>query len=204
MSFPRFKKQFWIITGLVIVILLVCSGIIGGYLVRFSATNEKVCAQCHQEIFDLWKSSKGHPSDQTGCAECHYYGRKAISGGWNIFKTARDQFVPSEYIADDDLTAQRCLDCHSEVLELGYKLKKRIINFSHRFHICESLTCIDCHRTAGHEYTQGGTNRPTALECASCHLKEFNGHPKSQKCLNCHDVMLAPGRTWTPSRTGIQ
>jgi hypothetical protein len=54
---------------------------------------------------------------------------------------------------------------------------------------------VDCHRTAGHEYMEASANRPGIEECRECHLKEFTGPPKSQKCFSCHDVILTPGRT---------
>ncbi len=179
MSEFRYKKRFWTILALMLlVVLIVVSGGIG-YLVHYSATNENVCAQCHPEIVELWKNSKGHPSHSASCFACH-----------------SRQFVPAEYSADDPLTSQRCLDCHKDVLKLGYGVKKKIIHYNHRIHRQEGLECIVCHRNAGHEYMSGGTNRPSSRECLPCHLKEFDGPPKKQECLNCHDVMLAPGRTW--------
>ncbi len=179
MSAVKYKKRFWtIILFMSILVLLIVGGSIG-YLVRFSATNEAVCAQCHQELIELWKNSNGHPAHSTSCFACH-----------------SEQLVPSEYLADDSLTSQRCLDCHEEVLELGYVIKKKVIKYSHRIHRQEGLDCIACHRNAGHEYLSQGTNRPSVGECIPCHIKEFEGPPKSLECLNCHDVMLAPGRTW--------
>ena len=115
---------------------------------------------------------------------------------WNIFRHYRDQLAPPEYVADDELTSERCLDCHEEILNLDYKVKRKVIKFTHRFHIQEGLNCVDCHRTAGHEYMAKGTNRPSIRECLDCHRREFEGPPKNQKCLNCHDVMLTPGRLW--------
>jgi nitrate/TMAO reductase-like tetraheme cytochrome c subunit len=175
----KYKKRFWTILVLICsAILIVAAGGIG-YLVRFSATNDAVCAQCHPELIDLWKNSNGHPAHTTSCFACH-----------------SDRFIPPEYSADDSLTSRRCLDCHGEVLELGYTIKKKIVKYNHRIHRQEGLECIDCHRTAGHEYASEGTNRPSVAECILCHIREFDGPPKSQECLNCHDVMLAPGRTW--------
>lgn len=180
MGFLKFKKQFWILLCAVLFLILVSGGSMVGYLVHFSATNAKICETCHPKIGEAWRNSHGHPAETTTCYECH----------------SSHSLIPPEYIADDDLTSKRCLDCHPEVLELGYELKKKIVKFTHRYHREEGLECVDCHRTAGHAYEQGGTNRPTAKECMECHFKEFTGPPKSQKCLNCHDVMLAPGRTF--------
>lgn len=180
----------------VVFVVLICGGGVAAYFVRYSATNELVCRQCHPEFSELWRNSKGHPANQTRCYECHSRGLKSIPEGWNLFRHARDQLAPPEYLADDELTSQRCLDCHEDVLSFGYKVKKKVIQFNHRYHWSEGLSCMDCHRTAGHEYIKGGTNRPTILECLECHLKEFEGPPKNQKCLNCHDVMLAPGKSW--------
>lgn len=182
------------ILGLILVVIGISA--ITSYLVRFSATNELVCRQCHPELSALWRQSSGHPAEQTSCFECHSHKLDLKPKEWNIFRQVRDQLTPPEYLADDDLTSKRCLDCHQAVLNLGYKVKKKVIQFNHRLHWVEGLECVDCHRTAGHEYMRGGTNRPTALECMECHIREFEGPPKSQKCLNCHDVMLAPGKTW--------
>jgi hypothetical protein len=91
------------------------------------------------------------------------------------------------------------LDCHADVLVWGYQVKKQVIHFNHRIHREEDLDCIDCHRAAGHVYMKNATNRPTVLECVECHFREFDGPPKNQDCMNCHDVMLAPGRAWTVS-----
>lgn len=175
----KYKKRFWtiILSMISFILLVVCGGV--GYFIHYSATNVSVCAQCHPELVDLWKNSNGHPAHSTSCFECH-----------------SNQFVPDEYSADDSLTSQRCLDCHEEVLELGYTVKKKVIKINHRIHRQEGLDCIMCHRNAGHEYLSGGTNKPSISECLLCHIREFDGPPKTLKCLNCHDVMLAPGRTW--------
>ena len=182
---------FW--TGLVL-------GLVGGgtaFLVRYSATSEKVCAQCHPDLIESWKNSAGHPSVSTTCYECHSKGIKLQPDSWNILAHARDQFVPPVYLADDELTSQRCMDCHLNVLDPGYTVKKKVIKFNHRIHYQDELECIECHRTAGHEYLSESTNRPSIPECIDCHYREMDGPPKNRKCLNCHEVMLAPGRTWT-------
>lgn len=196
MPFPRYKKQFWVIICLMVIVILIGGGGVIAYLVRYSATDERVCGQCHPELIEMWRKSNGHPAEKTKCYECHSQGLKIIPKEWNLIKHARDQFVPPEYLADDELTSQRCLECHIDVLDLGYELKKKVIKFNHRFHIGEDLDCVDCHRRAGHEYMAGGSNRPSVLECLECHRREFEGPPKNQKCLNCHDVMLVPGKKW--------
>jgi hypothetical protein len=73
-------------------------------------------------------------------------------------------------------------------------VKKKVVKFTHRYHLDEGVECVDCHRSAGHVYMTGSTNRPGIKECRDCHIKEFFGPPKSQKCLSCHDVMLSPGK----------
>ena len=196
MFLSKYKKQFRSIFWFSLIIIVLGGGLGVAYLVRYSSTNEKGCARCHPEQLDLWSKSKGHPAAETSCFQCHSKGLEIIPKQWNIIKHTRDQLVPPEYLADDVLTTQRCLDCHPEVLDLGYKAKKKVINFTHRYHFGEGLICVDCHRTTGHEYLTGGTNRPSISECLECHQREFEGPPKSQKCLNCHDVMLAPGKSW--------
>lgn len=180
MTGQKYKRNFWLILFLLLVAVLVVVGAVLGYLVHFSATDIIVCGQCHPDIVDLWKNSKGHPPPSASCSQCHAY-----------------HFVPSEYLADDPLTSQRCLDCHEDVLGLGYTVQKKVIQYNHRIHRQEGLDCIECHRNTGHEYLEGGTNRPSITECLPCHRKEFDGPPKQLACLNCHDVMLAPGRMWT-------
>ena len=192
----QYKKSFWLVIGLFIIIFLVGGGGLIAYLVRYSATNKIVCATCHPEIVKLWKNSNGHPAKEASCSDCHSPGRKITPDNWNILKHARDQIAPPEYLADDSLTSQRCLDCHEDILDHGYISKKQVIKFTHRFHTSEGLICVDCHRSAGHAYQDNGSNRPSVSECVSCHLKEFSGPPKSAKCLNCHQVILAPGKTW--------
>lgn len=192
----KYKKKFKVILGLAALVVLIFAGSITAYLVRYSATGNRVCGQCHPELVELWKQSRGHPAEKTACFHCHSKGFEITPGGWNIIRYARDQLAPPEYLADDELTSQRCLDCHKDVLDFNYKVKKKVIKFNHRFHHGEGLGCLDCHRTAGHEYLTGGTNRPSTSECLNCHLREFEGPPKSQKCLNCHDVILAPGKSW--------
>jgi len=196
MLLSKYKKPFRTIFWLLVVVMVSGGGLGVAYLVRYSATNEQGCARCHPEHLDLWSKSKGHPPGKTGCYQCHSKDLVLIPNQWNIIKHTRDQLVPLEYLADDELTTQRCLDCHPEVLDLGYKVKKKVLNFTHRYHLGEGLTCVDCHRRAGHEYLTGGTNRPSISECLECHRREFEGPPKNQKCLNCHDVMLAPGKSW--------
>jgi len=196
MFFSNYKKPYRIIMGFIILVILIGGGYAVAYLVRYSATNEGVCEQCHPEHIEMWRNSKGHPADTTSCFECHSRGLKIIPKEWNIIKHARDQLVPPEYLADDELTSQRCLECHQDVLNLGYEVLKKVIKFTHRYHLGEGLDCVDCHRTATHEYIANGTNRPSISECLECHLKEFEGPPKNQRCLNCHEVMLAPGKTW--------
>ena len=196
MGWRRYRMKFRLIICISLLVLLVCAGYVTAYLVRYSATSERICRQCHPDLSPLWRESNGHPADQTNCHQCHSRSFKLVPEGWNVFKHARDQLVPPEYLADDLLTSQRCLDCHQDVLDLNYKIKKKVIIFNHRIHYGEGLECVDCHRTSGHEYMTGSTNRPTVSECLLCHIKEFEGPPKNRKCLNCHDVMLAPGRTW--------
>ncbi|MFB0532115.1 MAG: hypothetical protein ACETVU_00430, partial [Desulfatiglandales bacterium] len=94
MSSRRYKKQFRIIAGLIVLVVLIGGGGVASYLVRYSATNELVCRQCHPEISELWRESKGHPADQTRCYECHSQGLEFIPKDWNAIKHARDQFVP--------------------------------------------------------------------------------------------------------------
>lgn len=183
------------ISFLLLLLLFIAAGCVTAFLVRYSATSERVCRQCHPELSELWKNSNGHPADQTSCYQCHSREFTISPGGGNILRHARDQLAPPEYLADDELTSQRCLDCHEDVLEPDYVIKKKVIQFNHRYHRGEGLDCVDCHRTAGHEYMTGGTNRPTVTECLDCHIREFEGPPLSQKCLNCHDVLLGPGKS---------
>lgn len=194
MARQRFRTTFWVIVPPVAIVLLLGAAALTAYLVHYSATSTRVCGQCHSELVELWEESRGHPADQTSCYQCHSKGPMAIPENWNLIRHVRDQVAPPVYLADDSLTSQRCLDCHEGVLEFGYTPQKRVIQFSHRFHIEEGMACVDCHRAAGHQYWVGGTNRPTAMECLNCHLKDFLGPPESQKCLGCHDVMLVPGR----------
>ena len=175
----RYRRPFWIIVGSLILVLLIGGSSAVVTLARYSTRHETACRQCHPQIFQLWKESKGHPARDTSCFDCH---------------AEPHAVVPDEYIADDDLTSKRCLECHEDVLEFGYMIKKKIINFNHRQHIHEGSDCIDCHRSAGHEYMEDGTNRPTIRECQDCHYREFEGPPKNQKCLNCHEVLLVPGK----------
>lgn len=191
----RFKKRFRITLFLVILILLIGAGYVTAFLVRYSATSERVCRQCHPELSELWRKSNGHPANQTSCYQCHSKEFTLSPEGGNILQHTRNQLAPPEYLADDEFTSQRCLDCHEDVLEPNYIVKKKVIQFNHRYHRGEGLECVDCHRSAGHEYMTGGTNRPTVTECLDCHFREFEGPPMNQKCLNCHDVMLAPGKS---------
>lgn len=192
----RYRKKFWIILTLAALVILAGSGSLGIYLARYAAASGASCKQCHPELTELWEKSNGHPANEAKCHECHSRTQKFNSHDWNLIRQARDHIVPPEYLADDEVTSQRCLDCHAEVLHLGYKVKKHVIKFTHRFHNEEGLICVDCHRTAGHEYMTGSTNRPTIEECLPCHRREFEGPPQNQKCLNCHDVMLVPGKMY--------
>ena len=128
MRLPKYKKQFWLVLSIGIVVLLLAGGGLSVYLVRYSATSDRVCLDCHPELIDLWRASNGHPSDSTSCHECHSPGRKILPSDWGIGRHVRDQIAPPEYLADDSLTSQRCLDCHLEVLNLGYEVKKKVIN----------------------------------------------------------------------------
>ncbi|MBN1224259.1 MAG: NapC/NirT family cytochrome c [Candidatus Aminicenantes bacterium] len=196
MALPRYKKKFWLIVSLLILIVVLGAGTVSVYFVRYSATSTKVCNSCHPVVASLWKGSHGCPPEKTSCMECHSRGRKIIPDNWNILRHMRDQIAPPEYSADRELTSQRCLDCHEEVLDFGYEPIKKVIQFTHRYHIAEDLDCMDCHKNAGHEYMKDATNRPSIKECIQCHIKDFTGAPKSAKCLNCHDVMLVPGKEW--------
>ena len=175
----KYRRPLWIILGSVFFIFLLGGSAVVRTLVRYSTRHEKACRQCHPEIFSLWKESKGHPFQETSCFACHA----------NPHAT-----VPPGYLADDDLTSKRCLDCHQEVLNLGYTIVKKVIKFNHRTHFHEGLDCVDCHRSAGHEYQTEGTNRPSIQHCQDCHMREFQGPPINQKCLNCHEVLLVPGK----------
>lgn len=175
----KFKRSFWIIVSFFIMIIFFMGSFIVLSLARYSTRHELACKQCHPQIFQLWKDSKGHPSKETSCFACH---------------SSSHITVPPEYLADDDLTSEQCLYCHEDVLDYGYTFKKTIIKFNHRQHVHEGQNCVACHRSTGHEYMTDGTNRPTIVECQDCHFREFEGLPKNQKCLNCHDVLLVPGK----------
>ena len=179
-----------------LLVIIISAGTVVAYLVRFSGTHVSVCKKCHPELLELWKNSKGHPPEKAKCHECHSRKFELFPRTWNVLGHTRDQLVPPGFVADDILTSQRCLDCHQNVLDPGYRKKKKVIQFTHRYHVSEGLDCVDCHRGAGHEYMRGGTNRPSPSDCVDCHRREFEGPPKNQKCLNCHEVMLAPGKTW--------
>lgn len=196
MFFSSYKARYRNIFSVIALVILLGAGALVAYFVRYSATASSVCKQCHPELINLWENSNGHPAEQTKCYECHSKNFRLLPQDWNIFRHLRDQWVPPKYIADDEATSQRCLDCHENILFFGYVVQKKLINFNHRIHLGERLECVDCHRTAGHEYMTAGSNRPTVYACINCHYKEFEGPPKNQKCLNCHDVMLAPGRSW--------
>jgi hypothetical protein len=165
-----------------------------GVMVRYSSTNPSICEQCHPDYKNHWVESNGHPADETSCHECHYRKPQHLFKGGNPVGNLRDWVVPAEYVADDQVTSQLCLDCHEDVLELGYSVKKKVIEFNHRVHHSEGLECMDCHRSTGHTPMKNSTNRPGIRECLNCHWKEFQGPPKNMKCLNCHEVMLLPGR----------
>lgn len=196
MFFSGYKTIYRYIFSIISLILLLGAGALIAYFVRFSGTDVRVCNRCHPKIASLWKESNGHKVEQAKCYQCHSEKIRILPSGLNVFRHYRDQLVPPEYSADDDLISQQCLECHNDVLDLGYTPKKKVINFNHRIHLGERLKCMDCHRSSGHEYMTASSNRPTIYECIQCHYKEFEGPPKSRKCLNCHDVMLAPGRTW--------
>ena len=188
------KRKILFILAMLLILLLVLAGWGVGYMVRYSATSPSVCASCHPEHNSLWMESNGHPADQTACHECHNQRPETLFEGGKFLKNIRDWVVPAEYLADDSLTSGLCLRCHPQVLAPGYLVKKKVIQFNHRIHHDEGLDCLDCHRTAGHDYMKNSTNRPGIRECLDCHRKEFEGPPKNLKCLNCHEVMLAPGR----------
>ncbi|MFQ6070741.1 MAG: cytochrome c3 family protein [Candidatus Aminicenantales bacterium] len=179
--FAGYKKQFRIALIILLLAVIFGAGAALTYFIRYSGTSTSVCRKCHAELFELWKNSKGHPPEKANCEDCH--ARKSV-------------LLPAEFLADDELTSQRCFECHQDVVSSGYILKKKVIKFNHRFHDQEGLKCVDCHREAGHEYQRNGTNRPGSRHCLNCHLKDFLGAPKNQKCLNCHQVMLAPGKKW--------
>ena len=186
------KRLFAIIMVLAGILLLAGWGV--GVMVRYSATNSTICKQCHPDHIDHWMDSNGHPADQTSCHECHYRKPQHLFQEGTPLGNLRDWVVPPEYVADDQITSQLCMDCHEDVLSLGYTVKKKVIEFNHRIHHTEGLECIDCHRSTGHAIMKNTTNRPGIRECLDCHRKEFDGPPKNLKCLNCHEVMLAPGR----------
>ena len=196
MFFSSYKTRYRFIFSVSTLVLLLGTGALVGYFVRYSATDISVCNQCHPELTNLWKNSNGHPAAQTKCYECHSKKFRILPRDLNVFRHYRDQLVPPEYSADDDLISQQCLECHEDILDFGYPVKNKVINFNHRIHLGERLKCMDCHRSSGHEYMAAGSNRPTVYDCINCHYKEFVGPPKNRKCLNCHDVMLAPGRSW--------
>jgi len=196
MAVSRYKKRLWIGLCLILLVILIGAGGLTAFLIRYSATNQLICHQCHPEHTEMWKNSHGHPAEETSCYECHSKGIEVVPTGWNILRHARDQWIPPEYLADDELTSQRCLECHRDILNFGYKVKKKVIEFNHRHHNEEGLICVDCHRNAGHEYMMDGSNRPTVSECLECHLREFEGPPMNRRCLNCHDVMLAQGKSF--------
>ena len=193
MGEKKAKKRLLIIIG-ALGVLVVLGGWGVGVYVRYSTTSPSVCQQCHTDHIEYWKGSNGHPADQTSCHECHYRKPGHLFKSGNPLTNVRDWLVPAEYTADDPVTSRLCLDCHEDILEQGYSVKKKVIEFNHRIHHSEGLDCMDCHRSSGHELMKNSTNRPGIRECLNCHRKEFQGPPRNMKCLNCHEVMLIPGR----------
>jgi len=189
------KKRKFLILVLLVALLSGC-GYLVAFLIRYSATSEKACRKCHPELHPLWKNSKGHPSQEASCSACHSSRFKLIPENWNLLLHFRDQLVPPGYLADDELVSQRCLDCHPQLMEHGYNPKKKTVKFNHRIHAQENLSCVSCHRNSSHDYLEGSTNRPTIEDCLGCHFKEFQGMPMNQKCLNCHETILIPGKIW--------
>lgn len=179
MSQNTYRKRFWVVISLLILFIAAAGSAAVLSFVSYTGRHERSCRQCHPLIYQLWKDSQGHPAALTTCSQCHARGRT---------------IAPAEFLADDDLTAGLCLSCHEIVLDIGYEIQKQIVKFNHRRHIHEGMVCVDCHRASGHEYMTGGTNRPSIGECQGCHFREFQGPPENQNCLNCHDVLLAPGK----------
>jgi cytochrome c nitrite reductase small subunit len=108
------------------------------------------CANCHvmQEQYDGWlKSSHGAAAV---CNDCHTpasfvgkYSTKAKNGFWHSFYFTTGWFEDNIQMLPHsrEITEQACRKCHQEIVEA--------IEGPHT-HGGASLSCIGCHRSAGH------------------------------------------------------
>ena len=107
------------------------------------------CANCHvmREQYSSWmKSSHGKVAV---CNDCHTppgfvakYTTKAINGFFHSLAFTTQRFPDEIRINDRNfrVTEQACLKCHEEIVT-GIRSGR-----GHR----EDVSCIGCHRTAGH------------------------------------------------------
>jgi nitrate/TMAO reductase-like tetraheme cytochrome c subunit len=137
------------------------------------------CDRCHvmNTYVDTWEAS---PHGDINCEHCHINpGLFSFMGG----KIAGLQVV-ANYITghfDDDsfsaaVSNAACLECHGSLLDH----EKNVIgdlNVSHLHIVDNGGKCMDCHSTVAH-----GNSVPVGAA----------NFPTMDKCMKCHDGVLAP------------
>ena len=145
------------IQGVILGVLLGAAVGIGAYTFAYAkgwsymTDDPAACANCHvmRTEFDGWLKSS-HRAVAT-CNSCHtpsnfvgkYY-TKASNGFWHSFYFTTGLFEDNIQIKQHslDIVEQTCRDCHNEIVDA--------IEGVHADTPKEKLSCLRCHRSAGH------------------------------------------------------
>jgi cytochrome c nitrite reductase small subunit len=151
--------RFWTIVGITGLVVGAALGV-GLYTFAYAKgasymTNDPgACANCHimQDHFDGWLHSS-HRSVAV-CNDCHTpigmipkYATKASNGFWHSFAFTTGRFPDPLRIKEHNrrITEHACRKCHQGIVQaIDHHAGESVGS--------ESLACVRCHRTVGHDF----------------------------------------------------
>lgn len=150
-----------------------------------SYTSSKVCAPCHGDIYNRWKSS-----------------RHALSVENPIFKAAymeayRDSAGEAKYL---------CLRCHAPttMVTKDYEVKKEITKEGITCDFCHTVRNVNLNNSVSPFHVEPGLTKRGSLRDASSpvHQVDYSElHDSSQFCAGCHEYRTQDGLPITSTYT---
>ncbi|EEG77729.1 NapC/NirT family cytochrome c [Dethiobacter alkaliphilus] len=180
------KKMFYVLGGLIIVLLVFLLGV-----AATDSTNPDSCASCHvmEPYYYTWQNS---PHANVSCDNCHVepgtgfvqVQAQRISE-WITYRTS-DVALPIE--GNREISDETCLSCHSTNRQITPGLDLRGGDW-HAEHLGYGTSCVDCHYEVGHAgLSIKETFEPTTEVIAQFQETEYRDFSLTKtSCLECHD-----------------
>jgi cytochrome c nitrite reductase small subunit len=200
------KGKLLIILGALAVVFL-----IAGYGTLQATSKPEFCATCHQikPFVDSWQQMS---HKDVSCISCHAdpgavgYLKRKLEGAGELYKQATGNFDPNNL--HPKVNPESCAACHNgsgknpkakDVVNKGAEETTTNLNFIHKRHYEQELSCIDCHKTVAHgkkPFDPSDRQVPDTKTtvCSKCHdVRTINSKgpdkrqwPFEEMCKKCH------------------